>query len=173
MQQIRLYILMEHEDDPRKCTAARLTKFEEARSVRDRSRIPGGSIVLDPEAEKSISREDRDVVMKLGLLAVDCSWNQLTKFPFVRAGLRHRALPFVLAANPTNFGKAQKLTTAEALAAAIYILGFPEQAERVMSRFKWGPVFIEVNREILDAYASVETSAEVCAIQNDIVGRAP
>ena len=169
MPSVRIYIIMAHEDDPRKCTAARMVRFGEAKAASIK-RVPRGAIILDPSAEKSISAEDREVAHRYGLLALDCSWNRLTEFPRIRAGLRHRALPFVVPTNPTNFGKAQRLSTAEAFAATLYILGEREQAEGIMSRFKWGPSFIPLNREALDLYAAAKDSAEVVRIQNELLG---
>ena len=169
MSPVPLYIIMAHEDDPRKCTAARMVRFGDAKAA-SAKRVPHGAIVLDPSAEKSISAEDREVALRHGLLAVDCSWNRLTEFPRVRGGLRHRALPFVVPTNPTNFGKAQKLSTAEAFAAALYILGEREQAEGIMSRLKWGPSFLPINKAALDLYAGAKDSAEVVRIQNELLG---
>ena len=169
MPPVRIYIIMAHEDDPRKCTAARMVRFGEAKAASIR-RVPRGAIILDPSSEKSVSAEDREVAHMYGLLALDCSWNRLTEFPRIRAGLRHRALPFVVPTNPTNFGKAQKLSTAEAFAATLYILGEREQAERIMARFKWGPSFIPMNKEALDLYAAAKDSAEVVRIQNELLG---
>ena len=166
MPAIRLYALMEHEDDPKRCTAAKLVRFKHVSEVKDESRVPRGAVVLDPEAEKALSREDAEPIAKRGLLVLDCSWNKLTKFPKIRSGLQHRALPFMLAANPTNFGRPQKLSSAEALAASLYIIGERQQAEQLMSIFKWGPVFLDINRERLEEYAASATSAEVVAAQN-------
>ncbi len=161
MQQIGLFALMEREDDPKKCTAAKLVRLGDLREIRQARSVPRGAVILDPEAEKALSREDADAAQRRGLLVLDCSWNKLSRFPKVKSGLRHRALPFLVAANPTNFGKAQKLSSAEALAAAAFILGDRECAEHLMSRFKWGPAFIEMNRDRLEAYAAAETSADV------------
>ena len=166
---IRVYALMHREDDPKKCTAARLLRKGELRLARDIAKIPRGAVVLNPEAEKAISAEDRPAAERLGLLVVDCSWNQLERFPRLRKGLRHRALPFLVAANSVNFGKAQRLTSGEAVAAALYILGEKGQAERVMSHFRWGPTFIDMNRELLDAYSSAGTSTEVVEVQERVV----
>ncbi len=166
MPQIGLFALMEREDDPKKCTAAKLVRLGDLREARDTRSIPRGAVVLDPEAEKALSREDLVAAQQRGVLVLDCSWNRLSRFPKVRSGLRHRALPFLVAANPTNFGKAQKLSSAEALAAAAYILGERERAEHLMSRFKWGPAFIDINRERLEAYAAAETSTEVVQAQD-------
>jgi pre-rRNA-processing protein TSR3 len=169
MPPVRLYIILEREDDPKRCTAARMVRFGDAKAA-SVGRVPRGAIVLDPSAEKSVSAEDRDAAQRFGLLAIDCSWNRLAEFPRVRAGLRHRALPFVVPTNPTNFGKAQRLSTAEAFAATLYILGERKQAEGIMSRFKWGPSFIPMNREVLDLYAAAKDSSEVVRIQNEILG---
>jgi pre-rRNA-processing protein TSR3 len=166
MPAIRLYALMEREDDPKRCTAAKLVRFKHVLEVKDGSRVPRGAVVLDPEAEKALSREDAEPIAKRGLLVLDCSWNKLTKFPKIRRGLEHRALPFMLAANPTNFGRPQKLSSAEALAASLYIIGERQQAEQLLSIFKWGPVFLDINRERLEEYAASATSAEVVAAQN-------
>lgn len=168
MPPVRIYIIMAHEDDPRKCTAARMVRFGDARAA-SVARVPRGAIILDPSAEKSISAEDKEPAYRFGLLAFDCSWNRLTEFPRVRKGLRHRALPFVVPTNPTNFGKAQRLSTAEAFAAALYILGEREQAEGIMSRFKWGPSFIPMNKIALDLYAGAKDSSEVVRLQNDLL----
>ncbi len=69
---------------------------------------------------------------------VDCSWNRLDDVPFGRIkGYAPRLLPWLLAANPVNYGKPCKLSCAEALAAALYICGWKEDAAVVMGRFKW------------------------------------
>ena len=158
MPAIRLYALMEREDDPKRCTAAKLVRFKHLLEVKDESRVPRGAVVLDPEAEKALSAEDRNSISKYGLLVLDCSWNKLAKFPKIRSGLQHRALPFLLAANPTNFGRPQKLSSAEALTASLYIIGERQQAELLMSIFKWGPVFLDINKQRLEEYAAAATS---------------
>jgi len=170
MVESRVYALMHHEDDPRKCTAARLVRAREIRVARDVRKIPPGAVVLDPEAAKALSREDIDAVRKFGLLVVDCSWNQLEQFPRLRKGLRHRALPFLVAANPVNFGKPQRLCSAEAVAAALYILGEKDHARRTMAHFRWGDTFFEVNGELLEGYSLASTSAEVVKVQNEAIG---
>jgi pre-rRNA-processing protein TSR3 len=169
MPAVRLYALMEHEDDPKKCTAAKLVRFGRAREVAGVSKIPRGAIVLDPEAEKALSREDLELASRHGVLVLDCSWNKLSKFPRIKRGLEHRALPFLLAANPTNFGKPQRLSSAEALAASLFILGEKAHAEDLMNLFKWGPVFLDINRERLEAYAAAMNSTEVVRAQGQLL----
>lgn len=171
MKDIRVYALMHHEDDPRKCSAARLVREGEVRKARDRRKIPAGALVLNPEAETALSRADLDSALKFGLLVVDCSWNRLESFPRLRGGLRHRSLPLLLAANPVNFGKAQRLNSAEAVAAALFILGNVAQAKRVVKYFRWGDTFLQLNGQLLDDYSSAKDSTEVVRIQNDALRR--
>lgn len=65
---------------------------------------------------------------------------KVTSFP-TRAGrikgTAPRLLPFLVAANPVNYGKACKLSCAEAFAAALYICGLKEESVAILSRFKW------------------------------------
>ena len=74
-------------------------------------------------------------------------------------------LPLLLAANPVNWGKPGKLTTAEALATILYLIGRKEQAEEVLGAFRWGRRFFELNQEPLDAYAQATTRAELVDLQ--------
>ena len=69
-----------------------------------------------------------------------------------------RRLPALLAGNPTNYAVRGKLSTAEALAAALFITHFTTEAERILSLFKWGPTFLALNREPLEAYAEASLS---------------
>ena len=55
-------------------------------------------------------------------------------------------MPNIIPANHVNSCKVGKLTTAEAITAALMLCGKPEQAENLMSVFKWGPAFLELNK---------------------------
>ena len=81
--------------------------------------------------------------------------------------MKQRSLPYLVAANPVNFGKPFKLTTVEAFAAALYILGEDEQATTILGKFNWGHTFSELNCELLEAYARAKDSSEVIAIQSE------
>jgi pre-rRNA-processing protein TSR3 len=155
-------IYHEGNDDPKKNTALKLGKknlAEVTQHVRD---IPPGSVLLDPFAEKAVSPEDVPLILTSSLAAFDCSWETAeTMLPAARKRLEPRALPYLVAANPVNFGKPTKLSTVEAIAAALYIYGRKEQAKAALGVVNWGPRFLEVNHEPLEAYAACETSAEV------------
>jgi pre-rRNA-processing protein TSR3 len=66
-----------------------------------------------------------------------------------------------------NFGKPFRLTTVEAVAAGLVILGERAQAERVVSKVTWGETFLELNAEPLARYADCADSAEVVAVQDE------
>jgi pre-rRNA-processing protein TSR3 len=74
-------------------------------------------------------------------------------------------LPILIAGNPVNFGKPTKLTTAEALAAALHIAGFRQEAADLLSIFKWGHTFLEINHDRLENYAKAKNSTEIVEMQ--------
>lgn len=159
----RLVIYHADQCDPKKCTGLRLAHFDLVEYETNPRRLPYGGILLDPMADRAFSPADRPVAEERGLVVLDCSWKEVERvFPLLRKRkLVHRALPFLVAANPVNYGKPFKLGTAEAFAAALYIIGEREQAEEVLSKFKWGPTFLDLNREPLEEYASAGDSREV------------
>ena len=82
-----------------------------------------------------------------------------------------RALPYLVAANPTYYGRPTTLSTAEALAAALFILGDEAHAKEILNIFKWGPTFLDLNREPLEAYAHAKDSTEVVALQRQFMSQ--
>ncbi len=141
------------QDDPKKCTAAKLRKFGMVESLRNIRRVPISSIVLNPVAETRISRDDQLLMAEHGIVGLDCSWNRSEGIFSQKIPGIARRLPALLAGNPTNYSILGKLSTVEALAAALFITGFAEQADRILALFKWGPTFMALNREPLEAYA--------------------
>jgi len=164
-----LYIYDEGQCDPKKCTARKLLRFKLAQPLASLRRLPRGSVVLDPHSEKAVSREDSEAAERHGIVVLDLSWKNIESFPKLGEEYRSRSLPYLLAANPVNWGKPMKLTSAEAFAAALYIMGFKEQAKRVLEKLSWGLGFLELNREPLERYSEARTSAEVVAIQADYI----
>jgi pre-rRNA-processing protein TSR3 len=82
--------------------------------------------------------------------------------PFSRIGGKcERLLPYLVAANPTNYGRPWRLNCVEALAASFYICGHKDWAEHILSSFSYGDPFLEINSEILDRYAECANEEEV------------
>jgi len=44
-------------------------------------------------------------------------------------------------------------------------VGFSDQAKELLGKFKWGPHFITLNKELLDDYAQAEDSTDVVEVQ--------
>jgi pre-rRNA-processing protein TSR3 len=165
-------ILHLSQDDPRKCTARKLSRFNKARLVDRFEDLPYGSVLLDPFSERALSPEDSMIIGKRGIVAVDCSWEEAESvFDSFRKAKRMeaRALPMLLAANPTKFGRWGELSTLEALAAAYFIIGSRETAEDLLSIYTWGIRFLETNMEPLEAYAACRDSAEVVEVQKEFI----
>ncbi|MBN2065819.1 MAG: DUF367 family protein [Candidatus Thermoplasmatota archaeon] len=167
---IRLFVYHTAEDDPKKCSAKKMQRFGHVKLENNLRRLPRGMILLNPLSEKSLSKEDERLAETKGILALDCSWKTIEKqFPYIEEKYVSRALPFVLAVNPVNYGKANKLSTLEAFVAALYILDRTEQAEEILKLYKWGPQFIELNREPLEDYRTAKTSKELIERMNQYI----
>jgi pre-rRNA-processing protein TSR3 len=121
--------------------------------------------VLNPFSEIAFSPADKERIERFGLVGLDCSWEHAEKVLLKHVRGTSRCLPILIAGNPVNFGKATKLSTVEALAAALYISGFEEQASELLSIYKWGHTFLDLNRERLEAYRNARDSAEIVELQ--------
>jgi pre-rRNA-processing protein TSR3 len=164
---VELHVRYEGDDDPEKCTARKLARFGLAELHRSDAATPYG-VVLNPHAERALSPADRTVGETL--VALDCSWERAGRARFELPG-EHRALPYLLAANPVNYGRPMELSTVEAFAAALCVFGERAQAERILGKFTWGETFLELNAEPLERYAACEDSGEVVAVQREYLDR--
>ena len=154
--------------DPKRCSGRKLCRLGLIRQQKIGQRFPG--VLLTPTATATLSRSDYQLIMTRGLAVVDCSWNQIDNTPIHRAkATEQRLLPFLLAANPVNYGTPCKLNCAEALAAGLHIVGEVEAARSIMSVFKWGENFFELNAEPLSAYSKCSNSADVIKAQNEFI----
>lgn len=167
---VNLYVYHARQDDPKKCSARRMQKFGLAIVYEAVARLPSGAILLNPLADQSISPEDGRYAGK-GIVVLDCTWGEVERiFPMLKPKrMIDRALPYLLASNPVNYGKPFVLNSAEAFVAALYILGFEVQAREVACRFKWGETFLTLNKEPLEAYALAKDSADVIRIQQEFM----
>lgn len=167
---IKLFVYHSNEDDPRKCSARKLAKFGHVKLEMNIKKVPKDLILLNPYAKKSLSPEDKKIAYKSGILGLDCSWkNAETSFDFLLKKNHSRALPFVVAVNPVNYGKAFKLTTLEAFAASLYILDEVEMAKQILELYKWAPHFLVMNKEPLERYRTAKSSKEIIEIMNDYI----
>lgn len=153
--------------DPKKCTAKRMMKFGLGKEAKTLGAIPSGSIVLSPFSDRALSPADIRHARK-GLVVMDLTWTNIDEFPRLKK-VEERALPYLLASNPVNWGKPMELNSAEAVMAALHILGEHEQADTFLGRFNWAPEFMRLNGNLLDDYSKARDGAEVVRIQNEYI----
>lgn len=168
---VRLTIYHANQCDPKRCTGLKLKRLGLARIVTKTRFMPKRAIILNPFGEIAFSPQDRSRVADFGLAALDCSWEHAEKVLAHHVKGTSRCLPLLIAGNPTNFAKATKLSTAEALAGALYIAGFKDEAKKLLSVFRWGHTFFELNANLLDDYAAAKDSTEVVSIMQRKMAR--
>ena len=157
------------QDDPKKNTAVLASKRGNLKLHKRINTLPKRGIILEPLCGKVFGPEDHALIINGGsLVGLDCSWAHIEESVaqvMRRTRLQPRMLPLLLAANPVNWGKPGRLTTAEALATVLNLIGRVKQARDVLGAFRWGERFFELNKEPLDAYAKAQTSAELVELQ--------
>ena len=159
---MKIQVVVLKQADPKKCSAAKLVKFGLAKNVRKTS---GKTLILDPFAKKSITKNDKKLVDSI--TGIDCSWTLADQTFTTNFSGVHRKLPPLFAGNPVNYSKLNKLTTAEALSASLFILGFKKEALDLLDKFKWGHTFYELNQNLLDDYSSMESEEQLEKILDD------
>ena len=160
--------------DSKRCTGRKLSRFGMITTLSLSAAGGGGGggsgvagdsryfsgLVLSPKGKGSVSPQDAPLVALHGLSVIDCSWALTDDLPYDRMRGQHRLLPYLVAANPVNYGKPEKLSCAEAIGAALWIVGLQRDAERVMAQFGgWGAEFLRMNRGLLEAYAATKDGA--------------
>ncbi len=150
---IKLFVVPFEEDDPKKCTAEKLKRFNMVKFVRR----PVG-LTLNPFSPILLKEkpEDEALARLKGLTAIDASWKKREEWGTKYLNEYSRRLPLLIAANPINYARPHLLSTVEALAASLYILGNVSQAEVILSKFKWGPNFLKLNKRALELYKKSE-----------------
>jgi pre-rRNA-processing protein TSR3 len=128
-------------------------------------------VVLSSEAQDYVSLADRPIVEAFGIAGINCSWNRLSEIPFdsMGKGRNQRLLPLLFAANSVNYGRPHKLNTAEAMAATLFLTGYPVEARLLLSPFGYGEEFFRLNDEALQAYSRCQNSSEVQRVQEGYI----
>ena len=153
---------MFYQDDPKKCTAAKMVKFGLAQNI---TKVGNNGLVLDPFSKKTLLPKDRFLVNSV--VGIDCSWNLANQAFSKKFNGIKRKLPPLLAGNPVNYSKLNKLTTAEALSASLIILGHNEQGLESLDKFKWGHTFYELNQNLFEEYSKLENEEQIELILKD------
>jgi|TARA_B100001996_G_scaffold69301_2_gene50630 pre-rRNA-processing protein TSR3 len=141
----------------------------------DARKAPKRGFLLDPSSGVLMGPDDKITIDRGGsIVALDCSWKRVeesldTISRYTR--LEGRTLPVLLAANPISWGKPGRLSTSEAFAASLYILGRKEQARSILSSFPYSDQFFKLNMEPLEAYHDAKTNAELSEIQWEFFDR--
>ncbi len=163
---MQLYAYDAGQCDPKKCTAKKLARAGLIKSVKVMRKIPYNTILLAPIAEQALSPADKKSASSITVF--DCSWDKIDSFDDTLRKLKRkkRALPYLIAANPINYGKSFVLSSVEALTAALFIIGEREQSQFILRGFKWGMEFLRLNVDRLLAYSEAKDSKEVVEMQN-------
>ena len=125
-------------------------------------------VVISPKAKTLVSAADREILEQYGAAVVEASWKRIEEVPWGKiGGPNGRLLPYLIAANPTNYGKPWRLNCVEALAACFSICRHSEWAEEILSTFSYGRAFLDINDAVLKRYAACEDAEGVVQAEKD------
>ena len=156
---MKINLLMFYQDDPKKCTAAKLIKFGMAKKI---TKSQSKTVLLHPYSEKTLLNNEKSLFTSI--TGIDCSWTlaeQVFQKNFIGIS---RKLPPLLAGNPVNYSKINKLTTVEAIAGAAFILGSESLSRNLLEKFNWGHTFLELNENLLHDYQKATSEDQVIKI---------
>ena len=147
---LELLFIRINEDSPKHSTALKLERLGLAKRISTRHYYRRKVVLLDPFADTLLTRDERGIS---GIIVVDRSWKKMLddrRVPAPRGRVVRRRLPEAKASNPINYSKLGILSSAEAFALALITLCCFERAYEVLSKFKWGPMFLELNNDIIE-----------------------
>ena len=164
---IKLSMLYFDQCDPKKCTGKKMERLGLLKEIKFSKNY--GGILLTPTGKKICSIEDHDIIATKGICVLDCSWAKFQELHLDLHKIETRSLPFMVAVNPVNFGKAYKLSCVEAFAACLFLGGFEKEARFILDHFKWGEHFFKVNEELLGKYKGIKSQDELKQIQEKYI----
>ena len=171
VEEVPLHVIHLDQDDPRKCTARKMHANGLVELHESIARAPKRGYLLDPKSTTILGPEDRGLIsIGAAIVVLDCSWKRIDESLEEIAGrtrLEGRILPALLAANPVSWGRVGRLSSVEAIAASLAILGHQDQASRVLEPFQFGQQFLDLNREPLEAYSAAESRAAIAVMQSE------
>ncbi|MGI0083454.1 MAG: DUF367 family protein [Nitrososphaerales archaeon] len=156
----RIFTFEMHQDDPEKCTSAKMRKMGFAKGIA-RQHFPRNALVLNPTVDNIVLNADRESLVQIGVVVIDCSWTRAGEVFGQRFKGLQRRLPALLAGNPTNYSKLGSLSSVEAVSACFYITNFKDQARRILSIYKWGETFLSLNHDPLEDYSKASSIKEI------------
>ncbi|KRH93882.1 hypothetical protein M153_5020004407 [Pseudoloma neurophilia] len=166
MSTIRKVIFDLDQCNRKACSGQKLIKM--GRVVLLRNKQYFGGILLSPMGKKVISLEDRKYIDTKGIGLIDSSWNKVDETDYSMFNkCKNRLLPYLIAANPVNYGKPFRLNCIEAITAALYITDYKNEADAVSEGFDYCKEFIKINYELLEKYSQCQNSQEIIDVQNE------
>ena len=171
VEEVPIHVIHLDQDDPKKCTARKMHAYGLVSLHEVVSRAPRRGYLLNPQSTTVLGPEDRGIISLGGSIVVlDCSWKKIGESLEEIAGstrLEGRILPALVAANPVSWGKVGRLSSAEAIAATLAILGYSKQATKVLGPFRFGQQFLDLNKEPIEAYSAAKSREEILAVQSE------
>ena len=171
---VSVLIYYTNQCDKKKCTSIKIRdsmeklNFKLVWSERP-SKIRKNSIVLTPNSNTYLTSQDRDLIDKLGITILDCSWKQGDKYLKDWAFQNGRLLPPLVAGNPVNYGKWHTLTSLEALAASFYLVDLENECNSLLSLYNWGKTFYDLNKELLHNYRKCSSKVEILSVYETFI----
>jgi pre-rRNA-processing protein TSR3 len=154
--------------DPKRCSGKKLERLGLIKSLRIGQKFQG--VIVTPNGKGVVCPNDKEIVEQFGVAVVECSWARLEEVPFGKIGGKYeRLLPYFVAANPVNYGRPMKLNCVEAVAACLAIVGHQDWALELLQNFSWGPVFLEINKELLELYSECTDSESVLNAEKEFL----
>ncbi len=154
---IKVFYVYLRQDDPKKSTMKKLERYGLAKKIPLISIY--NKIFLTPYVDNYILNKDKFLYNEKGIAVIDGSWNLINTIENIK-NKNARKIPLLLPVNPVNYGKPGKLSSLEAIAASLFIMGYNDLAEEIISKYSWSQNFIKTNINPLNDYIKCNSNDE-------------